>query len=436
MKKLLSLVLVLAMVMSLVACGTTSKPVQSESPKASGGTDAPKEVETIKIGLMVPLTGTQTQAGVEVQALGQLFEDAINNVVDINLPFSDVEGLPNLGGAKVKFVVGDLSTPDIAMTEAERLITEEGVIGLAGNFSSASTKTVMVPAEKYGVIVLSEGTSVSLTEAGYKYFGRSYPGDDLFVRDTFEYLKYMNESQNADIKTVAIVCEDSEFGMNIANTMRSTLKSYDFELVEDISYSATASNVTSEVLRLKAANPDAVIMSSYIADALLFMSTYKEQNYFPKMLVGQRGGFATSDFVKNLGNDSDYVFTTARWNTDFKSQISQDLAKLYKEKYSGGIDLLGDVLSSAWDAYLLAIIANQAGSTDPDAMRAEMSKGIIVNPDQDPTGLPGYVYGDNGQNTKTTAIVLQMKGGKSATVYPESVASAKGIYPALNWDER
>ncbi len=393
--------------------------------------------ETIKIGVLVPLTGPQTQAGVEVQALIKLFQDVINTKNhELKLPFWDSEGLPNLGNAKVEFVIGDLSTPDIAMIESERLITEHHVIGLAGNFSSASTKTSMVMADKYGVILLSEGTSESLTEADYAYFGRTYPGDKTFVKDTFEYMKYLNEKENAGIKRIALVCEDSEFGANIGKVERATAKQYGFEIIEDIFYSATASNVTSEVLRLKNANPDAVIMSSYIADALLFMSTFKEQNYFPKLLMGQRGGFASSDFIRNLKKDADYCMSTARWNTDFKSEISQKMAKLYKEKYSGGIDLIGDVLASAWDAYVIAVIANQAGSTDVDKMRAAMSEGIKIKPEEDPTGLPGYKYGKNGQNEFTTAIVVQMKDNKLHTVYPANIASQKGVYPAPNWSDR
>lgn len=400
------------------------------------GTGPALSAETVKIGVLVPLTGPAVQAGVETQALLRLFAKVINEKSDLKLPFHDSEGLPNLGGAKVEFVIGDLSTPDVAMAEAERLITEHHVIGLAGNFSSASTKTSMVPAEKYGVILLSEGTSESLVEEGYNYFGRTYPGDSVFVRDTFEYIKNLNDTRNAGIKRIALMCEDSEFGANIGKVERAMAREYGFEVVEDIFYSATASNVTSEVLRLKAADADAVIMSSYIADALLVMSTLKEQNYFPRMLMGQRGGFASSDFIRTLKGNADYCMSTARWNTDFKSEISQEMAKRYKEQYSGGIDLIGDVLAAGWDAYLIALIANQAGSTDVDAMRQAMLEGIKVNPNEDPTGLPGYKYGEDGQNVHTAAIIIQMKDNKYHTVYPASVASAEEVYPAPNWSER
>jgi branched-chain amino acid transport system substrate-binding protein len=278
-----------------------------------------EEEKVIKIGVMLPLTGSNTQQGVETQFLLKLFERAINETdIGINLPLHNMAGLPNLGGAKVKFILGDCSTVDIAMADAERLITVEKVIGIGGAFSSASTKTAMVPVEKYGVILLSEGTSESLAEANYKYFGRTYPGDDFFIRTTFDYLKFLNEKKGAGIKNIALVCEDSEFGANIAKVERKYAKEYNFNIIEDIFYSATTSNVTSEVLRLKRANADAVIMSSYIADALLFMSTFKEQNYMPKMIFGQRGGFMSSDFLMNLKSDSDYVFTTSRWNYDFK----------------------------------------------------------------------------------------------------------------------
>jgi len=447
MKKLLIWTLVITMLLGTVGCagnsgssnGSTATPAAATPAAAEKPTDANAETapepEVVKIGLLFPLTGTNTQAATEVQYMAKLYEDAINGIVDINLPFHDVEGLPNLGGAKIQIVLGDAVTPDIAMSEAERLITEEGVIGIVST-GSANTKTIMVPAEKYGCIVLTEGTSQSLTEAEYTYWGRSFPGDDSFCRDTFAFMDYMQKEEGADIKNVALVCEDTEFGANMANTLRQYAAEYNFNVVEDISYSATASNVTSEVLRLKKADPDCIIMSSYIADSLLFMSTYKEQNYFPKMLIGQRGGFSASDFITNLGDASNYCLSTARWNPDVSGELGLELAALFKEKYSGGIDLVGDVLTDSWNIYMLAIIANQAGSTDPDAMRAAMSEGIYVDPAQDPTGSLGYKYAENGQNEETSAIVIQMMDKARHTVYPAAVASTECVYPAPNWDAR
>lgn len=444
MKKFLAVVLSAAMVLSLAACGGDKKA--DTTTKAAGETKAATEtkaeenkggetVDTVKIGMMVSLTGSGVQAGEECQALADIFEDIINNKHDdLSLPFAADEGLPGLGGAKVEFVVGDQSTTEIAQSEAERLMTEEGVIGLCGNFSSATTKTAMVPAEKYEVPVISEGTSMSLVEAGYEYFGRSFPGDDLFIDDSFSYLDSLKEG-GADIKTLALVSEDSEFGTNIAKVEAAAAEAHGYEIVENISYSAQATNVTSEVLRLKEANADVVMMSSYAADALLFMRAYKEQGYFPKMLFGQRGGFLASDFSLNLGKDSDYALTTSRWNSDMDNQAAKDISKLFTEKT--GLTLLGDTLTSVWDGVLLAAAANQAGSTEGAAIRAVMSEGIdIGGKENDPFQLEGYKYAENGQNEYGCAIIIQYLDGKLNTVYPTDSASMEVVYPAKGWNER
>ena len=398
---------------------------------------AAEEAETVKIGLMVGLTGYGVQAGEECQALAHVFEEIINNEhPELNLPLAAEAGLPNLGGAKVEFVVGDQSSTDIAQSEAERLITEEGVIGICGNFSSATTKTAMVAAEKYGVPLLSEGTSTTLVEAGYEYFGRTFPGDDKFIADSFAYLDALKEG-GAEINTICLVSEDSEFGTNIAKIEEATAKEHGYEIVENISYSKDATNVTSEVLRVAAADADVVMMSSYATDALLFMRSYKEQGYFPKMLFGQRGGFMASDFTMNLANDSDYVFTTSRWNADMDNDPSRQITELFLEAYPNAATLLGDTLTSVWDGVVIACAANQAGSTDGDAIRAAMAEGVDLGEGNDPFALEGYVYPEeNGQNEFGTAIVVQYKDSELHTVYPFEGASQEAVFPAPGWNER
>ena len=50
------------------------------------------------------------------------------------------------------------------------------------------------------------------------------------------------------------------------------------------------------------------MMSSYASDAILYLKTFKEQNYVPKMLLGQRGGFVQTDFLDAMGKDTEFYF--------------------------------------------------------------------------------------------------------------------------------
>ncbi len=441
MKRMLALLLALCMVFALCACAgqtdptDTSKDSTKDPSAPSESTPGNEQVDTVKIGVMLPLSTSQDASDM-IKTLVDIFVEAINTTEsDLNLPFHDVEGLPNLGGAKVEVVYGDTgSTADVCMTEVERLITSEDVSIICGAFSSANTKTSMVPAEKYNRLIISEGTSVTLLEAGYSNFFRTFPGDDTFVQQSFEFIKNMNETKNAGIKTLAVVCEDSEFGASIGDQIRKYAKEYGIEIVEDISYSATATNVTSEVLRLKAVDADVVMMSSYEQDALLFMRTYKEQGYSPKMLFGQRGGFQSANLVPTLGVDADYIYSTARWAPDYNTELAQGICKKYEDAI--GLQLSGDMIQIGWNLMVAACAINQAGTTDTDAVRDVFHKGIEIDPEQDPTGMKGYVYADNGQNTLTGAVVVQILDGKFSTVYPFEAAAKDFVYPAPAWDER
>ena len=54
------------------------------------------------------------------------------------------------------------------------------------------------------------------------------------------------------------------------------------------------------------------------------------------------------------------------------NQAAQDIAKLFSDDM--GITLIGDTLTSVWDGVLIAIAANQAGSTDGDAINGSAAR--------------------------------------------------------------
>jgi len=119
-------------------------------PPPGDATDDADAPDVVRIGLLLPLTGPNVQVGAETRILAEIFENAINYATELALPLHYSVDLPNLGGARVEFVIGDSANPDIVMSEAERLITQHGVVAVTGQFTSASTLTGMVPAERHG----------------------------------------------------------------------------------------------------------------------------------------------------------------------------------------------------------------------------------------------------------------------------------------------
>ena len=72
-----------------------------------------------------------------------------------------------------------------------------------------------------------------------------------------------------------------------------------YKVVENIAYPGNTTEVTSEVQRLKAANPDVVFQLSYTSDALLFVKTYQAARFqssgLPRLRFRLRGSEVHAD---------------------------------------------------------------------------------------------------------------------------------------------
>ena len=172
----------------ILTAGMSAGSLAEEATESPASSDD----NTVKLGLMIARNG-QSLSSDEWEILADIFEDVINNKHDdLSLPFAADEGLPALGGAKVEFVTGEQIDTQTAVMVADQLIQEEGVVGLFGHFTSTTTAAAMVSAEKNSVPLLSEGTSMSLLNAGYDYWLRSFGGDDFYVESSMEFIDSVN----------------------------------------------------------------------------------------------------------------------------------------------------------------------------------------------------------------------------------------------------
>ncbi|MCD8121609.1 MAG: ABC transporter substrate-binding protein [Clostridiales bacterium] len=454
-KKVLAVALATTMGMSLAACGGSSSSSGSASTTAAAAaasettagesaaeaSEATEDanVETIKIGFLTPMSGSNATYGLQVKAAGEMIRDVINEAhPELACALAEAAGLPNLNGAKIELVFADSKQdPTTAASEVKRLITEENVVLMTGQYTSAVTKAVAVVTETYGIPLLTAGSSPSLTDpdTGLEWYFRYCPNDDYFIEDAFKYLDYLNESQGADIKTVALVSEDTEFGANIRISEQTLAEQYGYEVVEDISYSSSATNVSSEVLRIKTADPDAIFMASYSSDAILYMKTFKEQNYLPKLILGQRGGFVQTDFLDTMGKDIEYICTTAGWSADIDTDASKQLVELYEQYTPDGTVLSEGCVKDMSNLLIGAIAINQAGSTEPEAIR-EALRNLDVDTSILPIPWTGITMNEYGQNTSGNSFIVQRIDGEYRTVYPTNAAAIETTVPMPGWDER
>jgi branched-chain amino acid transport system substrate-binding protein len=400
----------------------------------NGPTAAPK---VIKIGAVYPLTGNLAATGLDCKRGVDLAVDIINGKYDLPLPLAKTEGIPNLGGAKIEIVYADTKgDPKNGLAETERLISEEKVVAVIGAYQSAVTKTASQAAERLKIpFVCSDSSSPTLTERGFKYFFRVSPHDGTMARNQFEFLKDLEAKKGQKVKTVAIVYENTEFGANVAKQQHQYAKEFGYEVVADIAYPASSSDVSSEVGKLIAAKPDVVMHASYITDAILFTKTFKEMNLVPKGFLTM-AGYVESDYLPTVKADGDYFIVRSSFALDLakaKPMVGK-VAELYMKKYNIP---MGENTSRSFSApFVLADAMNRAKSTDPEALvKALLATDIpgdqIINP------WKGIKFDpESHQNIYASATLVQIRDMAYHTIWPFPAASMDVVWPFPPWKGR
>jgi branched-chain amino acid transport system substrate-binding protein len=396
---------------------------------------APKEVV---IGVLYPLSGPVAQVGIDSVNAVKLAVEIVNGKHTLNLPLARTEGLPNLGGAKIRIVTVDhQGKPDVGQAEAERLITQEKVHSLFGAYFSSVTATASQVAERYGVPLLNaESSSPGLTERGFKWFFRTSPHDGHFSVVMFDFMKDLEKRRGIKIKSVGIMNEDTLFGSDSAKVQEELAKKYGYEVAVKMAYRAKTTSLDAEVGRLKAANPDVFLPSSYTSDAILFVKTAKNLDYNPKLIVAQNAGWTDPTFVKEMGKDVEGHITRAPFALDMqaKKPMIGQVNEMFK-KLSGGRDI-SDVPARAFTGFMvLADAINRAKSVNPEAIRKALSE---TNLPADQLIMPwtGVKFDEKGQNVGVRAILQQVQDGAYVTVYPFELATKDVIYPLPAWKDR
>ncbi len=392
----------------------------------------PKEV---RIGVLYPLTGAVAKAGNDVLAAAKTALDIVNNKHDLDLLLARTEGLPNLGGAKVRFIIADhQGKPEIGRAEAERLITQEKVVALYGAYHSSVSAAASNVAERMQIPFLTgESSSPKLHRRGFKWFFRAGPHDGHYTKTMFDFMRDFAKKKGIEIKSVAIMHEDTQFGVDSARVQEELAKEAGLEVKLKMAYRSKTTSLVAEIQKLKAANADVFMPTSYTTDALLFMRTAKELNYLPKLIIAQNAGFSDNSFMEIMGKRANGIISRSPFSVDMveKLPVLKKVNEIY-HKYSGGHDIYEPIRSFV-GAWILMEAINRAGSADPrkirDALRAtDMAEGDVPMP------WKGVKFGADGQNNLVSTVMIQVHDGAYQSIYPFNVAAKDVIYPFPAWE--
>ena len=392
-----------------------------------------RAAESVKIGVIYPLTGNAASAGQSAKDAVNLGAEIVNTAhSDLKaLPLGASAGLPNLGGAKIELDEADhQGNPQVGQQQTLRLITQDHVVAMLGSYHSSVSLVATAVAEREGIpYLVADSVAQNITGRGFKWVFRTTPIASDFANAYAGFLTDL-KSVGRKIDKIAIINENTDYGTSVGASIVEAAKSANINVAAQIPYNASSSDVSAQVIQLKTLQPDAVIFVSYTADTILYFRTMKNLDYLPPLVIGDDAGFSDPTFIPNAGDLAQGAINRSAFDIGKPGSNSYIINQLFKVKY--GRDL--DDTSARWmqGFFVLADAINRAGSIEPDKIQAAL-QATDLKPDQLMIGYNGVKFNSTGQNTLASTFLIQLQGKQYVSVWPTNLATGKLELPMKGW---
>ena len=336
----------------------------------------------LKIGVLVPTTGSEATYGQDMANSIQIAMDELNA----------------MGGDTYTEVVGDDGCDPQQAVNAATKIVSSGVVGVVGGYCSGATiPTLKIFGDAHIPMVIPAANSTKLIPAN--------PGNAFMINSTGndQVAKAMDVFKEKGIKALAIVNEGDAYSQDLATLAKTAFTGSGGTVPSFETVNKGEQDFSSVVTKIKASGADAVFWTAYYADGGPFIKQLREGGYTGLIIVGD--GSTSTELFKLAGNDAaEGVLALSSPTADFLPN-AKAFTYTYKAKFGGTAP--GPYAALSYDGMkLLAAAIKTAGGTDPAKVIDALQKSDYKD------GLAGeIVFRDDKTLARSNFIVLEGKGG-------------------------
>ncbi|MEO8059619.1 MAG: ABC transporter substrate-binding protein [Burkholderiales bacterium] len=239
------------------------------------------------------LTHADVNVGVTLSATGP--------AASLGIPQKNTIALmpTSIGGQKVNYIVlDDASDTTQAVSNTRKLITENKVDVILGSTVTPNSLAMIDVVAEAQTPMISMAASARIVEPvdAKKRWVFKTPQNDIMMS-----LAIATSMANTGVKTVGFIGFADAYGEGWYSEFNKVAALKGLKVVASERYARTDTSVTGQVLKLIAANPDAILIAASGTPAVLPQRTLKERGYTGKYY--QTHGVANNDFLRVGGKD-------------------------------------------------------------------------------------------------------------------------------------
>ncbi len=291
--------------------------------------------DTVKIGLMAPLTGFAAADGLSVLNSVKLAVERVNS-----------EG--GVLGKKVQLVsYDDRADAKEAVGLARKLIQQDRVVGVVGgSYSTPSRAVAPIFQDDEVPFVAAYAVHPDITKAGDYCFRNGFLGMVEGKSAAYVAVKMLKA------KKIALLTSDNDFGRTLAEGFRAYLKDQDAAIVYQQTYPFKEKDFKPYLARIKEKAPDLIFASGYYFQTGPIVKQAREMG-IKTQIVGEEGADSPK-FLEIAGPAAEGFIITPNLNRDDKRPEVQAFLKEYRKRYGIEPDMVG---ASAYDAFMIIVDA-------------------------------------------------------------------------------
>lgn len=354
----------------------------------AGAASPASSQETIKIPNIIELSG----AGATV---GQNWKNGSSLAVE------EINAAGGILGKKVELEFIDTGTdPGKARAAIQRALDAKPVAIFGPIYSGSVSATLQLTNEAEVPQVIG-GEAANLTAQGSKYLFRTSFGQNVSMPKIANYLR-----DGVKAKTLAIVYVNNDFGKGGRNAIIKELETRGIKVVADLSTESGQADFAADVVKLKAANADAIFVYLNEEESARFLIEAKRQG-LNKPLIGETTllGQKVIDLAKDAANG---VKGHVGLTVDAPIPAIQEFGKKFEAKFNYRSDHNG--VKGYIAPYMIKAAAEKAGKLDPKAIAAALH-GLTITPDKMPGILIEASWDDTGEIDRIS-FLAEVKDGK------------------------
>ena len=309
--------------------------------------------ETVKIGLILPMTGGQASTGKQIDNAVKLYMQQKGDTV---------------AGKKIEVILkDDAAVPDNTKRLAQELIVNDKVNFIAGFgvTPAALAAAPLATQAKIPEIVMAAGTSIITERSPY------------IVRTSFTLAQSStiigDWAAKNGIKKVATLTSDYAPGNDALNFFKQNFTAGGGEVVEEVKVPLANPDFAPFLQRMKDSKPDAIFVFVPAGQGGNFMKQYAERGLTGIRVIGP-GDVMDDDLLNGMGDAALGAVTAHLYSAAHPSAMNRDFVAAYKKAFS---TRPGFMAVSGYDGIHLIYEAlkKTGGKTDGDAL-IEAMKGM------------------------------------------------------------